>query len=72
MTAASIDPGATKSKIECYKGSQDQITKAITIGASVRVEQASEGFTDPKSVQLNNQLPLWPDDLIICTIKIDP
>jgi len=72
VTAASIDPGATKSKIECYQGSQDQITKVITIGASVEVEQASEDFTDPKSVQLNNQLPLWPDDLIICTIKIDP
>jgi hypothetical protein len=72
VTAASIDPGATKSMVECYEGSQDPTTKVITIGDSVEVEQASEDFADPKSVQLNNQLPLWPDDLIVCTIKIDP
>ena len=68
VTAASIDPGATHSMIECYEGSENEAGE-ITIGDSVK---ANSGFADDQSLELQNQLPLWPDKLIICTIKIDP
>ena len=73
VTAASIDPGATKSKIECYEGTQDFSTEVITIGAAL---SGNSTFADSQSLGLDNQLPLWEDGvkngLIVCTIKIDP
>ena len=70
VTAASIDPGATKSQIECYQGSQDLGTDVISVGELIPGKETS--FDDPQSLNINNQLPLWENGLIVCTIKIDP
>ena len=77
VTATSADPGATKSKIECFEGSQDE-TGAITMGQLINHDPVPV-FEDNVPQTIANQLPewdesssTWPKDLIVCTIKIDP
>ena len=68
VSAVAQDEGATRSRINCYQATMEE--GSITLGALIGEE--ATGFANPASVMLADQLPGYPDSLIVCTVEIDP